>query len=438
MRPAAAVSSALVAILLAACGEQPAQQAAGGGGFAPPVGVASPIKRQVPVLRETTGMVEAIQSVELRPQVGGMVVSVVAKDGAEVKAGEPILEIDRAPLEVAERASEANLARTDALLIQARQQFQRAEELLPQHVVTQQQRDDLFAALKTAEAQKAAAEADLANAKLQLGYAHVASPITGRLGKIQTTVGNLLQGGGPVPATLITTVVSLDPIDIAFDVDEPTWSKVGPRVRAIASGGAPVVVTAAVGDERGFTHQGMVAYADNRIDTKTGSIRVHARFANADRALTPGAFARVRIEAEAPREVLLINEQSLQSQLAMRYVTVVKADGGTEMRPVQLGEQVEGGLRVVTGGLGADERIVVSGLVKVFFPGAPVTPMPTSMEHPAEMAAPGPGGAPAPGGKAPDAKDAKQPDAKPDEKQDAKPPQPAAPGKQPEKAAGHP
>jgi RND family efflux transporter MFP subunit len=414
-----ATSAAVIAILaLAACGEQQPQQQ--GGAMPPPmVGVAAPLKRELPALRELTGQVEAIETVELRPRVGGLIERVLAKDGAEVKAGDVILEIDRVPLDLAVHASEANLARAQALELQAKQQLSRAQDLLPQHITTQQQVDDLNAQLKAAEAQRAAAEVALASAKLDVGYARVTAPIGGRIGKIQATAGNLVQGGGPVPATLLATIVRLDPIDIAVDLDEPTWRAVAQRVRASESGGAPVPVSAAVAGDQGFPRQGAIAYADNHIDPKSGSIRVHARFANADRGLVPGAFARVRVEVAPPRPVLLINEQALQSQLAMRYVTVVQDDGKTQPRPVQLGEPVEGGLRVVAGGLGPDEKIVVSGLTKVFYPTAPVTPIPTSMEHPEEMqmpGAPGAGGPPPAGGKPSEAKpgDAAKPaDAKP-------------------------
>jgi RND family efflux transporter MFP subunit len=430
MRRTVPLIATAAVLALTACGGQPQEQAHGGGMPPPMVGVAAPLKRELPVIREVTGQVEAIEYVELRPQVSGLVERVLAKDGAELKAGDVVLDIDRKPLEVALRTADANRAHADVLLLQAKQQLARAVELRPQGISTQQQVDDLTAAEKAAEAQLAANEAALAQAKLDLGYAHVTSPIAGRIGKVQQTAGNLVQGGGPVPATLLATIVSMDPIDIAFDVDEDTWREIAPRVHAAETGGKPVPVSAAIAGDQGFPRQGVIAFADNRVDPATSAIRVRGRFANPDRAITPGSFARVRIEVTPPRPVLLINEQALQSKLAMRYVLVVTDDGKTGFRPLQLGEAVDGGLRVVTGGLGPDEKLVVSGLGKVFYPGMQVQPTPTSMEHPVDAGAPAggppggaPGGAGGPGGKpadsgGPPAGDAKPGDAKPG---DAKP-----------------
>ncbi len=407
MRSPALPLIALVLVLPSGCGkpDAPAPQM-----MPPPpmVGSARPLKQELPVVREVTGRLEAVQSVELRPRVGGMIEHVLVKNGAEVKAGDVLVTIDETPLRITVAQSEAAFARSETALALARQQHERARQLVEQHVSPQQTLDDLTAALRSAEANRAESAALLDSARLNLSYAKLTAPIDGRIGQILTTEGNLVQGGGPVPATLITSLVSLDPIDVVVDLDEATWTVVGERFRAAgaadgAHGADQVPVDLGIPGEAGYPHHGYIAYADNRVDPASGSIRVHARLKNPERVLTPGAFARVRVEIAPPRPVLLINDQAVQNQLATRYVLVIGEHGVTEFRPVQLGDRY-GVLRVVLSGVGPEDTIVVSGLAKVFFPGMPVNPVPTSMESPAVVEAPagtdagkGGGGKAAPG-----------------------------------------
>lgn len=416
--PLAALILVPALAILAGCGAGGAPGGHGhgggeGGGMPPPpqVGVAAPLARELPVMRELTGRVEATETVTLNPQVSGLVVKVHVADGAEVKAGDPILDIDEAPLKATLARVGAQLARAESQLAQAKLQFERGKRLVDGQVISRQQYDDQEAAVRTAEAEVAAAKAALTSAQLDLGYAKVKAPIAGRLGRILTTQGNLVQGGGPVPATMITTLVSIDPVYVSFDLDEGAWRQAGARLRASANGGAPVPVRVGLVGDQGFPHEGQVAFVDNRIDEGSGAMRVRARVANPDRLLTPGAFARVQVEIAPKRPVLLIHERAVQNQLDMRYVLTVDDKGGTGFRPVRLGDAV-GPLRVVEGGLAAGERIVVLGLAKIFYPGMPVTPGEASMETLEMKDAPAgaPGAPPAPGGEAPKA--AATPDAK--------------------------
>jgi RND family efflux transporter MFP subunit len=384
------------------CGDGGAGGGHGDGGHAMPptqVGVAAPLARELPVIREVTGRIEAIEMVTLNPQVSGVVVKVHVADGAEVKAGDPILDIDEQPLKATLARISAEVARAESHLAQAKAQFERGKRLVNDQVISRQQYDDQEAAVRTAEAEVAAAKAAFTSAQLDLGYAKVTAPIAGRLGKILTTQGNLVQGGGPVPATMITSIVSIDPVYVSFDLDENTWRQAGARLRASTTGGEPVQIRVGLSGDQGFPHQGQVAFVDNRIDEGSGAIRIRARLANPDRSLTPGAFARVQVDVAPKRPVLLIHERAVQSQLDMRYVLTVDDKGVTGFRPVQLGDAY-GQLRVVEGGLKADERIVVLGLAKIFYPGMTVAPAEASMET-LEMANP-PAGAGAP-----------QPEAKP-------------------------
>jgi multidrug efflux system membrane fusion protein len=389
----------LVTLVLAGCGGD--QSHAGGGHQMPPpqVGIASPIARTLPVVRDMTGRIEAIETVELKPQVSGLVLRVHVADGAEVKAGDPILDIDEQPLRAALARAQAEVARSDARLSLAKLQFERGKRLVDGQVISRQQYDDQEAAVSTAVAEAAAAQAALDTAKLDLGYAKLTAPIAGRIGKVLTTQGNLVQGGGPVPATLVTTLVSVDPVYVAFDLDEYTWRSVAARLRASAAGGEPVPVRIGLAGEQGHPHLGRVVFVDNRIDDGSGSIRVRARVDNPERLLTPGAFARVQVEVAPPRPVVLVHERAVQSQLVTRYVLVVDDKGITGFRPVRLGDAV-GDLRVVENGLQTGDQVVVVGLAKVFYPGMPVSPVPASMET-LEMAAPPAGAAHPPGASQP-------------------------------------
>jgi membrane fusion protein, multidrug efflux system len=385
-------SLALVASLtLAACGS--GQQHGDGGHQMPPpqVGVASPISRNLAPVKEMTGAIEAMETVHISPQVSGMVVKVHVADGAEVKAGDPILDIDDRPFIAAVARAKAELARAESQLALAKLQFARSKQLVDGQVISRQQFDDNQSAVQTGEAAVASAKAALITAELDVGYARITAPIAGRIGKVTATVGNQVQGGGPVQPTSITTLVSIDPIYAAFDIDEGTWQQVGPRLRTAAAGGEAAPVSVGLMGEQGHPHRGNVVFVDNRIDGTSGAIRVRAKLPNPERSLTPGAFARVRLEIGAPRPVVLVHERAVLSQLNTRYVLGVKDTGETVFRPVRLGAQI-GDLRIVEDGLAPQDRIVVVGLAKIFFPGMPVSPVSASMET-LEMAQP-PTGAP--------------------------------------------
>lgn len=384
MRAAMLFSSAL--FLLAGCGGAP--EAAKGGGMPPPpaVGVAAPISRELPVIRELTGRIEAVDLVEVRPRVGGVIERVLVADGAEVKPGDVLMELDQRPLAATLARAEADVASAEARLAQAERELERSRRLVAEKAVSSQVFEDNQSNVAVAKAQLAAAKAHAESARLDLSFTRVTSPIAGRIGRVLVQAGNLVQGGGPAPATHLATIVSIDPVYAAFDLDEAAWNRIGARMRSAAGGGAAIPVEVGVAGETGFPHTGTVAFADNQIDGASGSIRLRARVANAERLLLPGAFARVRIETEAPRPVLLIHEEAVLSQIATKYVLVVGEGGTTAFRPVVLGEQV-GRLRVVREGLTTTDRIVVTNLAKVFYPGAPVVPSAVDMETLAAPAA---------------------------------------------------
>ena len=375
-------SSALAALaLLAGCGKAPSAAPAGHMP-PPPVGVAAPIAKTLPITREFTGRLEAMQTVELRSRVGGTILEVLVADGAEVKAGEVIMRIDDEPLKATLTRIEAERTGAAARQMQAQQQFDRTKDLVATKIVSQQAFDDAQSALNIGTAGLAAADAGLVNAKLDLSHATITAPIAGRIGRIQSTVGNVVQASGMAPGTLLATLVSIDPVYAVFDLDETSWQKIGAGLRASATangkGDTAVPVSVALPGEQGFPHVGVVSFVDNQIDSASGSIRIRATLPNPGRELTPGAFARVRLQVAPPRPVLLVNERAVQAKLLTRYVLVVDGQGGTSFRPVELGENADG-LRVVTSGLAPTDTIAVNNLAKIYAPGMPVTPVPASM-----------------------------------------------------------
>ncbi len=361
-------------VLIAGCGGPPEMPQ-----MPPPeVGVAAPISRELPVERVLSGRIEAVETVELSPQVSGIVLQVYAADGASVKAGDPILEIDPAPFKAALARAEAGVAQAEAGLRLTTDTRDRNAKLVTDHIVSQQVFDDSVTAVMAADAGLAAAKAALTTARLDLTYTTLRAPISGRLGTVRTSTGNIVQGGGGFPPSVVTSLVTVDPVHATVNLDEETYRRMSPRLATSVAGGEPVHIRVGLAGEDGLPHTGKVTFVDNQIDAQSGSIRLRATIPNPNGLLTPGAFARVGIEIEAPRPVLLVNEQAIQAQLATRFALVVDDQGMTSFRPVQLGA-AHGVLREVTG-LAAGERIVATNLAKVFFPGMPVKPSPVDME----------------------------------------------------------
>ncbi|GDY11530.1 MexE family multidrug efflux RND transporter periplasmic adaptor subunit [Planctomycetota bacterium] len=357
------------------------------------------------MLREVTGRIESPQVIALRPQVGGTITQVLVADGAAITAGQLLFTLDAAPWQAIVVRSEAEIARAEARSNQAKLQFERAKKLVADQVVSPQVYEDAESALRIAEADVAATRAALVSARIDLEHTRIVAPSAGRIGQVQAVAGNLAQANGPAAGTLLAVLNTVDPVDVAFDLDEAVWAKLGDQLRqaADAAGAATHAQTAAaqraavravpvrvgLSSETGFPHVGSVRFVDNKIDPATGTIRIRASLPNPAGKLTPGAFARVQIELEPPRPVLLVNERAVLAQLATRYVLTVDDQGATAFRPVQLGASIDG-LRVVVGGLGPNDRIAVNNLSKIFFPGMPVTAVPADMQTLANFPPPGP------------------------------------------------
>ncbi|MGZ3343982.1 MAG: efflux RND transporter periplasmic adaptor subunit [Caulobacteraceae bacterium] len=365
MRPTAA---AFALLLLVSAAEQGCTRAQSQPAPAPAakVEVAPVAFKSLPQWDDFTGQMEAVGSVNVHARVGGYIDAVAFKEGARVRKGQVLFQIDPRPFqaEVDRAAAEVERARAQSVLAQA--DTDRGQRLMAQNAVAQGELERLQAESKSAKANVQAAEAALATARLNLSFTRVTSPIDGRVSKAVITQGNLI-----TTADLLTTVVSDGPIYAAFNADEQTYLK---YVAAARGHDAPVYL--GLMTEDGFPHKGRLAFIDNAVDGKSGTILGRAVFDNADGKFTPGLFARVRLVSSGTETVALAPEKALGEDLGKRFVLVLTNDNHVDYRPVILGPAI-GDLRVIRQGLKPGEQIVVSGLQKVK-PGDPVTPVPSA------------------------------------------------------------
>ena len=345
----------------------------------PGVTVAQVLQRDVRDWDELTGRLEAVDSVEVRPRVSGPITRVAFAEGKEVGQGDVLFEIDPRPYAADLARAEAELARARTVAELAAREAERCKRLVEVQAISREEYDGRTSASAQAEASVHAAEAAVTTARLNLDWCLVRSPIAGRVGRAEVTLGNLVQAGPPV-GTLLTTVVSLDPIYVAFESDEQTYLKYG----TLSHGGTdpgdgrdPVFF--GLGNENGYPHQGFVNFVDNQLNPRTGTIRVRAVVSNRDRLFTPGLFARVKLVGSAPYRATLVPDRAVGTDQDKRFVLVLDADGTVGYRAVELGRLVDG-LRVVKAGLQPGERIVIEGMQHVR-PGMRVVAKETSIDN---------------------------------------------------------
>jgi multidrug efflux system membrane fusion protein len=365
---------ALLAIVLSACSEKPPQQAAAATA-APPVTVAQPVKRTVTDWDEFTGRFEAVQEVQVRARVGGYVNSVEFRDGAMVNTGDLLYVIDSRPFEAVAEQANGQLSDARAKVELAKRELDRALTLTLNQTVTEATVDQRRQALQAAHAAEMQAEGTLKAAQLNVEFTHVLAPIAGRVSRHLVTPGNLVQGSDNGASTLLTTIVSLDPIYMYFDVDEATYlknNKLWFEGRRPSSRDTPNPVQVALTGETKPSHDGKMDFIDNRLDVSTGTLRSRAVISNRDLSILPGQFGRVRLIGSSPYEALLIPDTAIATDQSRKIVFVVKEDDTVEARTVTLGPLDEG-LRVIREGLKADDRIIVDGIQRARV-GAKVTP----------------------------------------------------------------
>ncbi|MBJ9654865.1 efflux RND transporter periplasmic adaptor subunit [Burkholderia multivorans] len=338
----------------------------------PEVGVATVVPRTVRIADEFNGRVEAVDAVELRPRVSGYLQRIRYKEGDLVAQGAVLFEIDPRPYRIALDRAIAQQQRARAAEHLARVQLQRVQTLIDAHATSQEELDNARTAAAQARADLQAADAAVADAKLNLGFTEVRAPIAGRVGRALATAGNLARADD----TLLTTVVSQDPVYVYFDCDEQSYlrynaQRADPAHRAI--GADPVRVGLA--NETGFPHAGTVDFLDNRLDPQTGTIRARVRLPNADHTFTPGLYARVQLVSGRERSALLVDDKAVLTDQDRKYVYVIGPGDKALRRDVTIGRDLDG-QRIVEKGLNAGDRVVVDGVQRIYYPGAQVKPKP--------------------------------------------------------------
>lgn len=346
----------------------------------PEVEVAAALAREVNDWDEFTGRLVAVESVQVRPQVTGTIEQIAFEDGRYVKQGDLLFRLDdRVPKAALERA-QAELASARSRAALAREELARADRLLAANAVSREERAARAAALQQAEAAEQVSAAAVTTARTNLAYTRITAPISGRVGKAEITVGNLVTAGSSAP--VLTTLVSVDPIYAEFEGDEHIYlkyiemSRLGERP---SSRDAANPVFLALAGEEGYPHEGRMVFVDNQLDPHTGTIRARAVFSNKDRQFTPGLFARLKLIGSGRYTAVLVDDQAIGTDQSQKFVLVVGKDGKAAYRAVKPGRLVDG-LRVINEGLAAGEVIVVNGLQRLR-PGMPLAPVTVAMDR---------------------------------------------------------
>ena len=361
-------------VMLSAC-DKPAQ--------APPppaVSTSRPLVKDIVEWDVLTGRLQATDTVEVRARVSGFLQSVDFRDGATVQKGDLLFVIDPRPYQAALDRADADVRQAEARLSLTKSDLERGEHLLPDQAISQEDFDRRKSAVEDAAAALDAARADRAKAALDLEFTHVQSPLTGRAGRHLVTEGNLVTGGD-VQGTLLTTIVSLDPIHCYVDTDERSYLKytrLAETGERPSSRDTPNPVAIGLADEDGFPHEGVMDFVDNQLDPLTGTMVGRALIPNPNLLLAPGMFVRLRIAGSGKYQAMLLPDEAIGTDQDQKFVWIVDGDGHAQYRLVKLGPLHEG-LRIVRSGLAADDRVVVAGVQRVR-PGLAVTAQDVSIE----------------------------------------------------------
>lgn len=354
----------------------------------PGVSVAPPLEREVIDYNEYTGRITAVEEVDVRARVRGYLIKVNFTEGAEVKQGDVLFEIDPRPFQADMDAAKGQVAQWEAKLARAEADVTRYERLLPKGAASQKDLDSAIADRGEARAAIQSARAQVERAALDLEFAKVTAPINGRVGRANMTKGNLVNAGG-AETTLLTTIVSMNPIYVYFDVDERALLQyqAARREQAGGSDGArnvkdtKIPVFLGLANEAGFPYEGVINFANNKVDPQTGTVQLRGVFANPKYILTPGLFARVRVPVGDKYQAVLVPERAIGTDQGQKYVLVVNDKNVVEYRAVKLGRLFDN-LRAIQEGVKPGELIIVNGIQRAR-PGLTVTPQRT------EVAAPG-------------------------------------------------
>jgi multidrug efflux system membrane fusion protein len=363
----------LIAMLASAAAAGCRGEAATGSMPPPPeVSVATVLVKNVRPWDEFTGHIEAVETVELRPRVSGYIERVNYEEGGEVKKGDVLFVIDQRTYRAELARVEAELARATTQAGLARSEVVRAKKLADARAISTEELDQRNSALAQAEANIRAAQSAVDVALLDLEFTEVRAPISGRAGRALVTPGNLVST--QPNATLLTTIVSLDPVYVYFEGDERSYLRYNAMSRngeRVSSRDARNPVRVGLAGDTGYPYEGEMDFMDNQVNRDTGTIRARAVLPNPDRVFTPGLFARVQLAGSDTFLATLIDDKAVLTDQDRKYVYVVGENASAERRDVRLGRMIDG-LRVVEAGLEPGDRVIVHGVQKVFMPGMPV------------------------------------------------------------------
>jgi len=370
--------SACSLLLLSACSDE-ANQAPGQGAQQgqmpppPPVSVAKVVQTDVAEWKVYTGRLEASKSIVVQPRTSGYVVEVAFDDGAEVKQGDLLFQIDYRTIRADVERLKADLERAEAEIDLTERDLKRAESLRAKNAISQEQLDNRRTQLTQARAEAASVRAELKRTQVLNAITSVKAEFDGQVSDARVKEGSSVVAG----QTVLTTLVATDRIHAYFDVDEPTYLKL--KTQGFDYANQEIPVQMGLANQDGYPYTGRIDFVDNQVDSATGTIRMRAVYDNTDGELTPGLFARIRMQIGQPTQAIVVPDKAIATDLSSKYVLVVNSDNMVEYRAVELGPR-RGEWRIVHGGLNADETLIVSGLQRAR-PGTPVTPNMTDMSY---------------------------------------------------------
>ena len=373
-RPAAAGLAGMV--IAGHPAQAPAQQAP------PAVTVSMPLQKEITEWQEFTGQFAAVDYVEIRARVSGYLTEIHFQDGQMVKQGDLLFVIDPRPYEATLALAQAQLAQGTAQVDLAQRQLERSADLKNKGFEAVSSYDQRVSDLKVAAAAVESAKATIRSAQLNVEFTRITAAVSGRISNHLVSIGNLVSGGeGGAGTTLLTTIVSLDPIYFNFDMSEGdylAYQRANEKGLMKSTRDNSVPVALHLSDEKGWPHEGKLNFVDNQVDRNSGTIRVRAQFPNPDHFLTPGQFGRIRIPGSEPYQAILVPDAAVVTDQSRKIVMVVRDDGTVEPKVVRTGPTYDN-LRIIRSGLDPTDRIVIDGLLRAR-PGAKVTPQPGKIE----------------------------------------------------------
>lgn len=333
---------------------------------APPVTVANPVYKKIVEWDEYPGQFKAIDSIDVRARVSGYLEKIHFTDGQVVQQGDLLFTIEKRPFEIALNSARAQLSEANAQLSLANRNLKRYEKMREGNIVGESDYDDRVESVSAGKAAVAAATAQVEQAELDLGYTEIRAPVTGRISRHEVSAGNLITGGYTGDVTLLTTIVSLDPIYFEFDVSEANYLA---YQRAAERGVMPsmrdnkIEVEAKLPDEDAWTHKGILEFLDNQVNETSGTIRARATFANADNVFTAGQFAHIRVPGSEPYEAILLPETAIVTDQSQKIALVVADDGTVGVKILRVGPNYNG-MRIIREGLAPTDKVVINGLLR--------------------------------------------------------------------------